>query len=276
MSFPDEKTMVKTAAWDHSTHEKFFEYYSEESISPEALVRFGRIRDAVLRVFAAGKPLNRTLDVADIGCGAGTQSLVWAESGHRVHALDVNGPLVDLGRKRAAEAGREIDFRVGTATNLPWADESMDICVSLELLEHVADWEGCIREYTRILRPGGALFLTTTNALCPYQAEFNLPLYSWYPGWLKRHYEKLAFTTRPEIANYARYPAVHWFTFYGLRRDLARRGFQSLDRFDIMDLNEKGGPARLIVRAIRALPILRWFAQVGTAGTVILAIRKPK
>lgn len=258
--------------FDHSTHENFYAYYAEESASEAAQVRFRRIRDHILR--AIGRPSAQPLDVADIGCGAGTHSLLWAELGHRVHSLDVNGPLVELGRKRAAQAGQVIDFQVGSATKLPWADNSMDICVALELLEHVLDWESCMREFTRVLRPGGALFLSTTNGLCPRQAEFTLPLYSWYPAFLKRRYVHLAMTTRPEIANFARYPAFHWFTFYGFRKWLGDRGFRSLDRFDIMDLEEKTPLARHLVQLVRAVPVLRWFGQVCTAGTIVLAIRE--
>lgn len=263
-----------SSAWDHSTHENFYTYYAEESVSEDARVRFRRVRDHILRVIYNGRTLQRTLDVVDIGCGAGTQSMVWAELGHHVHALDVNGPLVDLGRKRAAEAGQTIDFRVGSATELPWADESMDVCIALELLEHVMDWESCMREFTRILRPGGALFISTTNLLCPIQAEFNLPLYSWYPPFLKHYYVNLAMTKRPEIANFARYPAFHWFTFYGFRKWLCHRGFRSLDRFDIMDLEEKSAVGRWVISLVRAVPPLRWVGQVFTRGTILLAIRE--
>jgi len=268
------KTTASNRSWDHSTHENFYDYYAAESISEEAVIRFRRVRDHILRVMAEGSPLKPALDVADIGCGAGTHSMVWAELGHHVHALDVNGPLVDLGRKRAAEAGRVIDFNVGSATKLPWADGSMDVCIALELLEHVQDWESCMREFTRILRPGGALFVCTTNLLCPVQAEFTLPLYSWYPTFLKRRYVNLAMTTRPELANFARYPAFHWFTFYGFRRWLRPLGFRSLDRFDIMDMEEKSPMARAVVKLVRALPPLRWLGQVCTPGTIILAIRR--
>jgi 2-polyprenyl-6-hydroxyphenyl methylase/3-demethylubiquinone-9 3-methyltransferase len=272
------KTQAKSAAtaqpaWDHSTHEEFFDYYAEESVSQEAWVRFRRIRDHVLRFLP---PHDGPLDVADLGCGAGTHSRVWAEAGHQVHALDVNSKLVDLGRRRASEAGYQIDFRVGSATQLPWDNASMDVCIALELLEHVGDWESCMREFMRVVRPNGAIFITTTNRLCPHQAEFNLPLYSWYPRSLQRHYEKLAFTTRPELANYAKYPAVHWFTWYGLRDVLARGGFRSLDRFDIMDLEEKSAAAGAVVRTLRSVSPLRWLGQVCTPGTVILAIRNAK
>jgi 2-polyprenyl-6-hydroxyphenyl methylase/3-demethylubiquinone-9 3-methyltransferase len=213
------------------------------------------------------------LDVADIGCGAGTQSLLWAELDHRVHALDVNEPLLDLARERTKHAERSIDYRLGSATDLPWADQSMDVCLLVELLEHVPLWEPCLDECARVLRPGGILVITTSNKLCPIQQEFNLPLYSWYPGPVKRYCERLAASTRPELANYAKYPAVNWFSFYSLRAELSRRGFDSLDRFDVMDLPSKAAWIRAVVRCMRMLPPLRWLGHVATPGALVLAVR---
>jgi 2-polyprenyl-3-methyl-5-hydroxy-6-metoxy-1,4-benzoquinol methylase len=258
--------------WDYSTHERFFEYYARESGSEEAFARFRGVRDAILRLLPTGSR-NRVLEVADIGCGAGTQSLVWATAGHSVHALDINEPLLQLGKERAAKSGRHIDFRVGSATQLPWCDESMDVCIALELIEHVADWQACVREFVRIIRPNGVLFLTTTNRLCPIQEEFNLPLYSWYPAFLKRHVERLARTTHPGLANFARYPAVNWFTYRQLNSYLAARGFRSMDRFDIMDLRGKGSLVRVLVRSLQSVRPLRSLGQVCTPGTRILAIK---
>jgi 2-polyprenyl-3-methyl-5-hydroxy-6-metoxy-1,4-benzoquinol methylase len=260
--------------WDHSSHQSFYDYYAKESQTDEARERFRGVRDCILRVLRAGSGAGRTLEVADIGCGAGTQSFIWAEMGHLVHAIDINEPLVALARERSAQAGVAIDFRIGLATSLPWPDESADVCIALELLEHVADWESCVNECIRILRPGGALFLTTTNHLCPVQAEFNLPLYSWYPAALKRYFERLAVTTRPDLANYAKYPAVNWFTYYGLRDLLAARGFRCLDRFDMMDLHDKGVLSRFIVASLDRVPPLRALAHVCTRGTRLLAIKQ--
>jgi len=255
-----------------STHQNFYDYYAEQSTSPETVQRFAAIHDMMARV-AQGRGLaGAKLDVLDIGCGAGTQSMMWAQDGHRVHGIDINGPLVELARTRGTGAGFDIDYRIGTAAQLPWADASMDICLVPELLEHVAEWQSCIAELTRVLKPGGLLYLSTNNALCPVQQEFNLPLYSWYPRRLKRHYERLAVTTRPELANYAKYPAVNWFTFYELRAYLAQRNFRALDRFDVAD-TALGGKRAMLFGAIRALPPLRWLAHVATPYTMLVAVK---
>lgn len=256
--------------WNTGTHADFYSYYEKESDSEAARQRFAAIQGTLLRML--GRP-RRALAVADIGCGAGTQARLWAEDGHQVCGADINEALVGLARKRAAHAGLAIDFQVASATALPWPDQSMDLCIAPELLEHVADWQAVLAELVRVLKPGGALFLSTSNRLCPLQEEFTLPLYSWYPGFVKRRVVELARTTRPELAGYAVYPAVNWFTFYQLRAHLAASGVASMDRFDIMDASARGPLTRIALRLIRALPPLRFLGHVATSYTVLLGVK---
>jgi 2-polyprenyl-6-hydroxyphenyl methylase/3-demethylubiquinone-9 3-methyltransferase len=273
---PLSSNQQSASEWDHDSHDEFFRYYAAASSTPEARERFRRIRETVLRVQRRNWG-ERTFEVADIGCGAGTQSLLWAELGHRVHGLDVNKPLLDLARKRAAEAGHEIDFRLGSATSLPLADGSVDICLAVELIEHVADWQSCVNEFTRVLRPRGVLFISTTNTLCPRQDEFTLPLYSWYPAFAKRYCERLAVTTHPELANYAKYPAVNWFSYYGLRKALVERGFETvMDRFDLILMRDAGIAVKALVRSIRSVPPLRWLGHLATPGTTVVAVKSAR
>jgi len=264
---------AKFAAWTHESDERFTEYYARASQSIVTLNRIRSIRDSTLRIASAQGLSKPVLDVADIGCGAGTQSFLWAELGHNVHGLDVNQPLLEVARQRAGELRCSVDFQLGSATKLPWADESTDVCLMLELLEHVSEWQACLQECSRILRGRGILVLTTSNKLCPFQQEFNLPLYSWYPNFLKRYFERLAVTTRPQLANYAKYPAVNWFSFYSLRATLSKYGFMSLDRFDLVDVSNKKFVSQWMIRAIRGFPVLRWLAHVSTEGTILMAVK---
>lgn len=263
-----EKKQGVTAGSDAK---EFVAYYAQQSLTPEAQRRSRHIFDLVTQ--AIGCP-GETLDVADIGCGPGAQSMVWALAGHRVHGLDVNEGLLELARERAAEAGLEIDFRAGSAENLPYETASMDVCLAPELLEHVPDWQACLREFCRILKPGGVMYLSTTNRLCPVQMEYDLPLYSWYPGSLKRRYERLAVTTRRELVNHATYPAVHWFTFYQLRDFLLEQGVASRDRFDLMDAERLGGLGGVALKTVRAVPPLRWLGHVMTPYSAVLGVKQ--
>lgn len=259
--------------WDHASHRSFYEDYAEKSLTPETRERFESVQRMVLRIIGDSGS-RHPLQVADIGCGGGTQCIIWAEAGHHVHGLDVNQPLIELGRERTSELGLDIELLIGSATELPWSAGSMDVCLVPELLEHVVDWEKCLNEFSRILKPDGLLYIATNNALCPVQNEFNLPLYSWYPRPLKRRYERLSVTTRPELANYAKYPAVNWFTPYQLKRELKQRDMQAFDRFDVMDLADKNLTTTYVIKAIRLFPPLRWLANVATVSSIVVGIRK--
>ena len=265
-------------AWEHSTHQAFFEYYRDESVSEQAFERFKSIRKTVLSVLAKehgeGVDTLPTLDVADIGCGAGTQSVLWAELGHSVHGLDVNEPLIELARQRTGDMGITAQFHVGTATDLPWENNSMDVCIMPELLEHVPDWRKVLDECSRILRPRGVLFLTTTNKLSPLQEEFRLPLYSWYPKPVKRYCEHLARTTHPKLAGYATYPAVNWFTYYQLRRELGVRGLESKDKFETMDSSDSSVLKGTLISAIQHITPLKWIALAALPYCSVIAIKR--
>ncbi len=257
--------------WDHSSRSEFLEYYQKQSLSAETRQRFESLRDRLLRLHREASPESRPLAIADVGGGAGSLAAIWAEAGHRVYSIDISLPLIQLAQERALAAGLDANFAVASATDLPWASQSMDICLAPELLEHVADWQACLDEFARVLRPGGLLFLSTTNLLCPKQQEFNLRVYSWYPGFLKRRYEKLAVTTRPELANHATYPAVNWFSFYSLRTALRSRGFADFrDRFDLAAMSQHSREKQMILQGVRRVPGLRLLAQFCTSGTTIV------
>lgn len=252
----------------------FVNYYVRASVSPRMLERFRGTLEAVLRVRVAdGLPVE-SLDIADVGCNTGSQSLLWAERGHRVRGLDINEELIKVAALRCERAGKTAKFTVGSATDLPWESNSVDVCLLPELLEHVENWERCLTEAIRVLRKGGTLFLSTTNALCPKQEEFALPFYSWYPTILKKRYERLSVTTRPELVNHAKFPAVHWFTPYGLGAFLHGHGFVTFDRFDFMDIASKNGAQRFVLQTVRAVPPLRWLAHVATPYTAIIANKR--
>lgn len=212
------------------------------------------------------------LEVVDVGCGAGTQARVWAQNGHRVTGVDISGPLIDLARQRADAEGTAARYMVGSAECLDLPDGSVDVVLLSELLEHVPRWQPCIDEAVRVLRPGGLLFLSTTNVLCPKQHEFALPLYSWYPARLKRRCERLSVTSHPHWVQHTSLPAVHWFSFYQLRDYLKPRGLRALDRFDLMDTRQST-LKRIVVALVSAVPPLRWLAHVASSANVVVGYK---
>jgi ubiquinone/menaquinone biosynthesis C-methylase UbiE len=252
----------------------FVSAYEAKSLSPATMARFSAVHDKIMALARRHGRAERSLDVLDIGCGAGTQCRLWAIQGHRVTGIDVSAPLIGLAARRAREEGLSIGFDVGSATVLPYADASQDVCLLPQLLEHVPDWQACLREAARVLRGGGLLYLSTSNLLCPRQSEFNLPLYSWYPPALKRRYERLAVTTRPALANHATFPAVHWFTYARLARFLTGLGMHCYDRFDVLDRGNLGGWRRAAATLLQRVPALKLPAQFFVGTSVVFAVKR--
>ena len=266
---------VDQSTFDHGTHKEFVEYYAKESLSESTSNRMKGIFNCIKRNLE-NRGINQKLNIADIGCGVGVMSMMWANDGHKVYGLDVNEELLALARQRSNEAKLDIKFYLGSATNLPWENESMDVCIAPELLEHIVDWKACLTEFARILKPNGVLFISTSNKLCPKQNEFNLPFYSWYPASMKKYFVNLARTTRPDIANYATYPAVNWFSFYKLRREFSKMGMSSFDRFDIMEIDSKPSYQKVIIKLIKHNSVFRLLAHSASPELTMLAIKRSK
>jgi 2-polyprenyl-3-methyl-5-hydroxy-6-metoxy-1,4-benzoquinol methylase len=259
----------------HSNDSRFVQYYEHESTTAAALARAAGIMRAVVRSRRELGAGVEKLRVADIGCNAGTQSRCWLEQGHSVRGVDISRDLVRLAQQRNASFGEQATFEVGSATSLPWEARLFDVCLMPELLEHVSDWRSCLTEAIRVLKPSGTLYLTTTNVLCPIQQEFTLPLYSWYPRRLKQYVVRRASSDAPQWANYASFPAVHWFNPYRLKSFLAAHGVRGLDRFDLIDVSGRSRGARLLVGGIRRLPPLRFLGHVMTPSTILVGQKAP-
>lgn len=255
-----------------SSYKEFVDYYREQSDKPETWAHFDRIFSGLLSLH--GTENDQVLRVGDIGGGSGTLSRVVASHGHRPVCVDLNEPLIEIGRKRAAEHGLDIEFHVASATEIPLNDQALDVCVVAELLEHIENWGACMDEVARVLKPGGIAFFSTTNVMCPKQNEFNLPLYSWFPTPLKRHFVEKAQTDRPDLANYATYPALHWFSFYSLKAALVKRGFTKFyDRYDLSLAREATGKKGLVYKITTSTPITRFLAYLTSAGSTIVAMK---
>jgi ubiquinone/menaquinone biosynthesis C-methylase UbiE len=252
---------------------RFVDYYAQQSESAATRQRFEGVRRVALGLRESLGLATKGLDIVDVGCGAGMQTMMWAADGHRAQGVDISEPLVELARQRAVARGLDACFHVGSAAALDLPDASVDIVLVSELLEHLPQWQPCVDEALRVLRPGGVIYLSTTNRLCPKQQEFTLPLYSWYPAALKRRCERMSVTTHRQWVQYATFPAVHWFSFYQLRDYLDERGFGAKDRFDVIDTADSN-LRTAVVGMLRALGPLRFVGHMLTPYTVVVGWRR--
>ena len=123
----------------------------------------------------------RGLRIVDFGCGSGANSVLLANRGAHVWAVDISEDLIRLGQRRMDVSGRPggAQFIVGSAHDLPFPEGSIDIVFGIAILHHL-DLKLVSREVHRVLKPGGrAIFqepvrnsalVRFLRSLVPYRA----------------------------------------------------------------------------------------------------------
>ncbi len=101
------------------------------------------------------------LRVLDVGCGGGLLSEPMARLGAHVVALDASEATINVARHHAQTQELEIDYRVGTIDQIH--DESFDLILNMEVVEHVDDVENFISSCAACLKPDGMMILSTIN-----------------------------------------------------------------------------------------------------------------
>lgn len=99
-------------------------------------------------------PGTRVLDVA---CGSGNLSLPAAHAGALVTGLDIAPNLLETARRRALAEGMEINFDEGDAEQLPYADASFDVVVTMFGAMFAPRPEVTAAELRRVCRLGGRI-----------------------------------------------------------------------------------------------------------------------
>ena len=127
--------------------------------------RLGFIRDRLGERFGVKrgvKPLSG-LKLLDVGCGGGLLAEPLARMGAEVTAIDAAAESVAAAKLHADAMGLSIHYRAMTAEELLEEGASFDAVLSLEVVEHVADVPGFLETLGGLVRPGGALILSTLN-----------------------------------------------------------------------------------------------------------------
>ncbi|MGH8897996.1 MAG: methyltransferase domain-containing protein [Egibacteraceae bacterium] len=136
----------------------------DQTDDPDFFVRFVDRANA-LPSMQASKPI--TLDalrlqegqvVLDAGCGTGADVVEIARrvGPHgRVVGVDVSETMVAEARRRTAGTGLPVEFEVGDAQALRFADATFDACRTERMLMHVPDAELALAELVRVTKPGG-------------------------------------------------------------------------------------------------------------------------
>jgi len=156
--------------------------------------------------------------ILDAGCGTGATLKKLEDYGEAV-GVDISPAAVRYSLSRGCR-----DVRLADEKKLPLADQSFDYVISLDVIEHIADDFGALKEYSRVLRPNGTLFLT-------------VPAYPWI--WSchddvnrhKRRYTRRILTERLNQAHFSIERISYFSTFLFPLIAGSRIALRYIDRF---------------------------------------------
>jgi SAM-dependent methyltransferase len=137
-------------------------------------------RRAVIRALLDRAELPERPRILDAGCG----------TGRNLADLGALGPATGVDdSERAVEFCRErglTDVRQASLTELPFEDASFELILLADVIEHVSDDAGALRELRRVAAPGCSLLLTT-------------PAYQWLWSRQDEQHQHFRRYTRPEL-----------------------------------------------------------------------------
>ena len=103
----------------------------------------------------------RGKQVLEAGSGEGYGGAMLAAAGATVTCVDYDASAVEHTRRRYPE----LTMIAGNLVDLPLPDESVDVVVNFQVIEHLWDQAAFIAECRRVLRPGGRLLISTPNRI---------------------------------------------------------------------------------------------------------------
>lgn len=141
----------------------WFYTYCGRLVEPEQVERYVRLRESIWRTAGINVSGRRILDA---GSGFGINALLMALFGAAaVHGLDIHRGMIGTTRAYLSRLPFNVPVfpQLGDVADLPYADDSFDIVISIEAISHYHNVERFLAEAARVLRPGGTLVIVDTN-----------------------------------------------------------------------------------------------------------------
>lgn len=163
------------------------------------------------------------MNILEIGCGVGNIAIPVASLGHRVKAIDVHGPSIEVAASRNPFPNAQFEHIPLQQVDL----RDYDVIILTEVLEHVGPCGDMLRTISQNMRAGARLILTVPNGwgiaellLRPSYAMKRWPWGVRFVGGVKRALATKDLTTANEQT-----PHIHFFTLGRLNRLLLESGF---------------------------------------------------
>lgn len=113
--------------------------------------------------YQAVEELLKNKIVLDIASGSGYGTNLMAKNAKKVYGVDVDEEAIRYAQDNFS--GANIEYKIGDGEKIPLEDNSVDVVVTFETIEHILNYKKFLAEVKRVLRPDGVAIISTPNDL---------------------------------------------------------------------------------------------------------------
>lgn len=113
--------------------------------------------------YLAAKQLVKGLTVLDIASGSGYGTKILSSSAKTVYGVDVDEGAIKYANSNYS--AKNIVYKLGDGINIPLDDNSVDVVITFETIEHIENYSHFVKEVKRVLKPNGIAVVSTPNEL---------------------------------------------------------------------------------------------------------------
>ena len=150
--------MTTSTAIDHEAGSD-----SAQSLNPWALGNYHRFATETIwglgRILITNSRIHAGTQVLDVAAGTGNAAIRAALHGAAVTALDCTPKQLTIGRRQAELVGADVNWQLGDAEHMPFADDQFDVVLSCLGIIFAPSHQLVARELVRVCKPGGQIAL---------------------------------------------------------------------------------------------------------------------
>lgn len=174
-------------------------------------------------------PFIKQKTVLDIACGEGYGSDLIGKYAQKVYGVDLDKACINWATEHYGSGNHKLEFKTGSVDSIPLANNSIDVVVSFETIEHVSSGvqQLFMAEVKRVLKPNGILIISTPNTAnysnkYEHHNEFHIKEFQKeeFHSFLKSHfrhtchfeqgYEIVSTITGEDIGTIKELPVYNW------------------------------------------------------------------
>lgn len=217
------------------------------------------------------KFINENTKILDIGCSFGSILCYLKSKGISSFGIEPDTFRRDIAQKRIDATGNQdvkTTIHTGVGENLPFKDNSFDIVILKEILEHVSNPQQVLDEGFRVLNPSGLMYISAPNYIWMFkEPHYSVPWMPLFPKSIAKLYLKF-------IGKYTPYfDSINQITSYTILKNLKRNNSSILYPVFLYPKEKIESPSLIKTRWQRYIIYLIKSVGLGFLLKLLLKIR---